>query len=109
MQQDQGADADSFEASDDENSTSTTAQEEEEDGGANDNSEHLEKAVMKTLKRYVCFSVFDVIVIIFVSFHCYSLGKIFTYLYNLVCGYWIPLLVIRGSFRQMEKFGRCSC
>ena len=85
-------------------------------GAGNDNanyhhhqqqSEHGAKAVMKSLKRHVIFSLTDVSILALAFAFCHPVSKPAGYLYNIAFSFWVPFFVIKSSFKQLENIKLC--
>ncbi len=80
-------------------------------GGAVD-SDHGEKAVMKAIKCHVSLCLVDAVLTFTTIFVCSPHGKIVFHLVVLVNGIWVPFIVIKNSFKQLDSLfgiGRVIC
>ncbi len=74
------------------------------DGNDNSDTEHCHKwqCVMPVLRWHVALSLFDVASTAINVFYCQGeLGKMLIYLVQMLCCYWIPLVMITKNYKQM--------
>ena len=69
---------------------------------AQEDTGHEKGAVMKTLKRHALLSLVDITAVVMTFFVCYPVGKAFGYVHVTVLCYWIPLWVVKSSFKHMS-------
>ena len=77
--------------------------------GNPDNSDHNIKAVMSTLKKSVILSLLDMSMALAAFTYCHPLGLAIGHLHQIMAGCWIPFIVIKSSFKQLDGFWRVLC
>ena len=65
-------------------------------------SGHETWAVMRVLRRHVLLSLLDVSAVVATFFLCSSAGVVLSYAMKFLFSFWIPLLVVKGNFRQLD-------
>lgn len=69
--------------------------------------DHATSRVMRALRFHVLLSTVDVSLVVLSIFVCSPVvGKTVHYSFQLACCYWVPLLVVKSGFRQMDGMGR---
>ncbi len=73
---------------------------------SNSNPHHGAEAVMKVLKWHMCLCLLDVFFAILTPLTCTPVGKV-TYHFNiLVSCVWVPILLMKNNFRQLDNLGK---
>ncbi len=67
----------------------------------NTEEEHKAKSVIKALGLHLKLSMADVIMTFASMFLCNFYGTLFFYIYQIICFFWLPFLVIRASFKEL--------
>ena len=67
-----------------------------------EDTRHKAEAVMKALRRHSCLSLVDLTAAINFFFMCNQVSKIAVYFYVPGICFWIPLFVIKSSFKEMS-------
>ncbi len=57
---------------------------------------------MRVLRRHVLLSLLDVSAVVATFFLCSSAGVVLSYAMKFLFSFWIPLLVVKGNFRQLD-------
>ena len=60
-------------------------------------------SVMRALKCHAILSLVDLAMVILGLFVCGPLGNVIPFTYQIVCCYWIPFLVVKSGFKQLDN------
>ncbi len=69
--------------------------------------EHEVGSVMRALKWHVLSSLLDTLMVLFMVWHCSPVGKTLAGVFQVVCSYWLPFLVIVSNCKRMGELGKC--
>ncbi len=67
----------------------------------NTNEEHKARSVMRALGLHLKLSMADIILTCLALFMCNIYVLSFFYIYQTICFFWLPFLVIRVSFKKL--------